>query len=312
FLFKLDGGVPKPLPQDVAGYFDYAPRDLASAIRQEIALALQQFGIKVEASHHECAVGQHEIDFEYADALRTADNAVTFKHTVKSVAYQHDMYATFMPKPIFGIAGSGMHVHQSLFDKKGSNAFFDSKDKYHLSDVARHFVAGQLEHIKGISAVLSPTVNSYKRLVHGYEAPVYICWAQRNRSALIRIPRYTPGKEKAVRAELRCPDPSANPYTAFALMLAAGLDGIKNKTEPPAPVEEDVYKFDDSRLKELGMATLPVDLGHAIELFKDSRLAKDTLGPHAFDYYLAGKKAEWREYRMHVSDWEVNRYLKLL
>ncbi|MFC1454879.1 glutamine synthetase family protein [Candidatus Undinarchaeota archaeon] len=312
FLFKTEDGIPKPLPNDVAGYFDYAPMDIASDVRNDISLALQEMGMKVEASHHECAAGQHEIDFEYDNALRTADNVTTFKHAVKSIAQAHGLHATFMPKPIFGVAGSGMHVHQSLFDTKGNTAFFDPNDKFHLSEVAKHFIAGQLKHIREISAIVNPTINSYKRLVHGYEAPVYVCWAQKNRSALIRIPRYTEGKEKAVRAELRCPDPSANPYTAFALMLAAGLDGIKNKIEPPAPVEEDVYKYDDQKLKELKMSTLPIDLGHALELFKASHLCKETLGEHAFEYFITGKKAEWRDYRIRVTDWEIERYLKVL
>src|SRR3989338_3304460 len=260
FIFKPkeETGEIKPVTHDVAGYFDFSPRDLASEVRKDIIFALEAMGLEVEMSHHEVAPGQHEIDFKYGPALLQADRAITFKHVVKSIAYKHDLYASFMPKPIFGQNGSGMHVHQSLLDiKTGKNAFFDAGDNYKLSAVAKSFIAGQLQHVKGMSAVTAPTVNSYKRLVPGYEAPVYICWAQINRSALIRIPRYSPGREKATRAELRCPDPSCNPYLAFAVMLKAGLDGIKNKMEPPKPVEEDVYEFDECKLETHGIDTLP-------------------------------------------------------
>ncbi|MBU4483948.1 glutamine synthetase family protein, partial [bacterium] len=245
FLFKpTDTGKIVADPHDVAGYFDCAPRDLANEVKRDIVFALEEMGLEVEMSHHEVAPGQHEIDFKYNKAVKTADEAATFKTVVKSIASQHELYATFMPKPIFGVNGNGMHVHQSLFDMKtNQNVFYDANGEYHLSDLARHFIAGQLHYARGISAILAPTVNSYKRLVPGYEAPVYICWAQINRSSLIRIPRYSKGREQSTRAELRCPDPSCNPYLAFAAMLKAGLEGIKNKMQPPKPVEEDVYSL---------------------------------------------------------------------
>ncbi|MEA3255568.1 MAG: glutamine synthetase family protein [Candidatus Altiarchaeota archaeon] len=309
FLFKMDNSKVMPVPHDVAGYFDFSPRDLASDVRRDIILALEDLGMHVEISHHEVAPGQHEIDFRYGEALRTADNAVTFKYTVKAIANIHDLYATFMPKPIFGQNGSGMHVHQSLFNKEGVNVFFDSGDKYNLSETAYGFIAGQLEHVRAMSAVLSPTVNSYKRLVPGYEAPVYVCWGQRNRSALIRVPRYSLGRENSTRAELRCPDPSCNPYLAFAVMLRAGLEGIKKKMIPPKPVEEDVYGFDDAKLASWGIDTLPASLDEAIQEFGRDKLMKDTLGRHTYERYLEAKKAEWDEYRIQVTDWEIDRYL---
>jgi glutamine synthetase len=253
FLFRKENGKLLPLPHDTAGYFDQTT-DLAMEIRQEMTSMLRGFGIDVEALHHEVAVGQHEIDFRYADALTIADQATTFKYTLKYVAAHHNLHATFMPKPIAGINGSGMHVHQSLFtpDRK-TNLFFDKKDSYHLSKIAKSFIMGQLTHIKAMNAILNPIVNSYKRLVVGYEAPVYIAWGQTNRSALMRIPRYTVGREKAVRAELRCPDPAANPYLAFAVMLAAGLDGIEKKMTPPPPVEENIYELSDDEAAKRGI-----------------------------------------------------------
>lgn len=313
FLFKANNE-PKitPVPHDVAGYFDFSPRDLASDVRRNIVLALEKFGMTVEMSHHEVAPGQHEIDFRYDEALKTADNTVTFKYTVKAIANSHDLYATFMPKPIFGVYGSGMHIHQSLFDKKGNNLFFDSEDKYKLSKTAYSFIAGQLEHVRGMSMILSPIVNSYKRLVLGYEAPVYICWGQHNRSALIRVPHYSVGREQSTRAELRCPDPSCNPYLAFAVMLRAGLDGIKRKLKPPEPVEEDVYGFDDSKLAKLNIDTLPASLGEAIEEFKKDKLMEETLGKHTYERYLEAKKAEWAEYIIQVTQWELDRYFEVL
>ncbi|HZV12661.1 MAG TPA: glutamine synthetase family protein, partial [Candidatus Kapabacteria bacterium] len=243
FLFKKENGHLMPLPHDTAGYFDMTT-DLAHEIRQNMTHAMQEFGIHVEALHHEVAVGQHEIDFRYGDAVTCADNAVTMKYVLKAIANQHGLHATFMPKPIAGINGSGMHVHQSLFTPDGKkNLFFDPKDNYHISQLAKHYIAGQMKHIQAMNAIMNPTINSYKRLVVGYEAPVYVAWGQRNRSALVRIPRYTPGRDKAVRAELRCPDPSANPYLAFAVMLAAGLDGIDKKMKVPNPVEENIFEF---------------------------------------------------------------------
>lgn len=312
FLFKKINGEIKPVPHDIGGYFDYSARDLATEVRRDIIFGLEAFGMTVEMSHHEVAPGQHEIDTRYSDALKSADNAVTLKQTVKAIAQAHELYASFMPKPIFGISGSGMHVHQSLFTKKGENAFFDAKDRYKLSKLAYGFMAGQLEHAREIAGIVAPTVNSYKRLVPGYEAPVYICWGAVNRSALIRVPRHSPGREKATRLELRCPDPSCNPYLAFAVMLHAGLDGIKRKLTPPDPVEEDVYEFDDSRLDELYIKTLPKDLGEAIEEMRKSKLLKDALGKHTYDAYLRAKKLEWDEYRIQVTEWEVKRYLERL
>ncbi len=233
------------------------------------------------------------------------------KQALKTVANEKGLHATFMPKPFLGINGSGMHTHQSLFDKSGRNLFHDKKDKYSLSPLAYYFLGGQLAHAREISAVLCPTVNSYKRLVRGYEAPVYICWGQRNRSALIRVPKFSKGREKSTRLELRCPDPSCNPYLAFALMLAAGLDGIERRTQPPPSVEEDVYGFDDGRLAKFYINTLPADLGEAIAEFKESGLVKKTLGNHTFARYLEVKTTEWREFQRSVTDWEVNRYREL-
>lgn len=313
FLFQKMNGEPKPMPQDNAGYFDFAPRDLAGDVRKDIIFGLQNFGMNVEASHHEVAEGQHEIDFRYGDALISADRVITFKFVAKSIAQMHELYASFMPKPIFGASGSGMHVHQSLFDiKKGKNAFYDADDKYKLSQLAKHFIAGQLKHAAALTAIVAPTVNSYKRLVSGYEAPVYICWGQINRSALIRIPRYSPGREEATRAELRCPDPSCNPYLAFAAMLKAGLDGIKNKTALPEPVEENVYHFDDSKLKELNISMLPGSLSEAIAELEKDRVILESLGKHSGKEYLLAKKAEWDSYRMSVSEWELKRYLNTI
>jgi len=313
FLFKPNEEPRvKPVPHDVGGYFDYSPLDLASDVRRDATFMLQGMGLNVEKIHHEVAPGQHEIDFEFSDALTTADNTTTYKNAIKAVAVAHGLFATFMPKPLIGENGSGMHTHQSLFDARtGRNAFFDSKDKYNLSKIAYYFIGGQLKRAREMSAVLAPTVNSYKRLVPGYEAPVYICWGRRNRSALIRIPEYFPGKEKAIRAELRCPDPSCNPYLAFAVMLKAGLEGIKHKIEPPDPVEEDVYEFDDKKLAKFYIETLPGSLGEAIQEYKKSRLMKETLGNFAFEKYYVAKKAEWDEYRLQVSTWELDRYLQL-
>ncbi|MFH1432618.1 MAG: type I glutamate--ammonia ligase [archaeon] len=312
FLFKRnENGELLTLPHDIARYFDYAPRDLASDVRRDIALALESFGIVVEMSHHEVAQGQHEIDFKYSDALTTADNAITFKYVVKSIAHVYGLHASFMPKPIFGENGSGMHVHQSMFGvKSGKNEFFDDNDKYKLSAVAKHFIAGQLDHVTGMSAILSPTVNSYKRLVPGYEAPVYICWGQTNRSALIRIPRYSKGREQSTRAELRCPDPSCNPYMAFAVMLKAGLDGIKRKLELGNPVEENVYKFDDETRVSKNIKTLPPTLFAAISEMQKDEVVAEALGKHLYPIYVRSKLAEWDEYRLQVTKWEIDKYFE--
>lgn len=310
FLFKPKEDEIIPITHDKAGYFDFSPRDLAMKVRSDIIKALESMGLEVEMSHHEVAPGQHEIDFKYGNALKTADNAITFKHVVKSIAQKHGLHATFMPKPLFGVNGSGMHVHQSLFDKESKNAFFNAEDKYKLSIIAKSFVAGQLAHIKAMSAIVSPKVNSYKRLVPGYEAPVYICWAQINRSALIRIPRYSPGREKATRAEIRCPDPSCNPYLAFAVMLKAGLDGIKNKLIAPEPVEEDVYEFDEAKLEKHKIDRLPASLGEAMTELKKDKVIQEALGNHTYPIYLAAKKAEYDEYRLQVTPWEIEKYFE--
>jgi glutamine synthetase len=296
---------------DTASYFDFSPRDLASDIRAVMASTLEKLGINVEMTHHECAPSQHEIDIEYSDALKIADNVMILKQAIKTVANSRDLYATFMPKPVVGINGSGMHTHQSLFSKKGKNLFYDGKDKYKLSRLAYYFMGGQLKYIREMAAVLCPTVNSYKRLVRGYEAPVYICWAQRNRSALIRVPRYSEGRERSTRLELRCSDPSCNPYLAFAVMLAAGLKGIEEEVEPPNPVEEDVYGFDDRKLARFYIKTLPADLGEAIEEFRKSKLMKETLGDHAFNKYMEIRTTEWNEFQRSVTDWELNKYRDL-
>jgi glutamine synthetase len=313
FLFnQIGSGVTKAVPYDVVGYFDFSPRDKAQVVRSDIVKALEAMGMAVEASHHEVASGQHEIDFEYADALTAADNAVSFKYTVKAIAATYDLLATFMPKPVFGASGSGMHVHQSLTDLGGQNLFYDPEGQYHLSELAHQFIAGQLKHAKALAAVVAPTVNSYKRLVPGYEAPVYICWAQINRSAMIRIPRYSPGREDSTRAELRCPDPSCNPYLAFAAMLAAGLDGIRNRLVPPAPVSDDVYEYSPVELVERRIETLPGTLGDALEALEADDVIRDALGEHVYQVFDRAKSAEWDEYRIQVTDWERERYLESL
>ncbi len=313
FLFKKDGEFPtRPVPHDVGGYFDFSPRDEAQQVRSDIVLALNELGIEVEASHHEVAAAQHEIDFLYADALTSADNAVTFKYTVKAIAATHGLYATFMPKPIFGVNGSGMHTHQSIFDQHGENLFFDPEDEYKLSKLAYSFIAGQLDHARALAAIVAPTVNSYKRLVPGYEAPAYICWAQINRSALIRIPRYSPGRASSTRAELRCPDPSCNPYLAFAVMLAAGLDGIDRGLAAPPPVNEDVYDFDEEDLRERSIGVLPGTLGDALKALDNDPVVRDALGDHVYQAFVRAKRAEWDDYRIRVTEWELNRYLETL
>ncbi|MGR3319116.1 MAG: type I glutamate--ammonia ligase [Candidatus Anammoxibacter sp.] len=311
FLFKpREDHHIEPSPHDIGSYFDFS-RDLASNVRRDIIIALEKMGLEIEMSHHEVAAGQHEIDFKYGPALRTADNAVTFKQAVKSIAHQHGIYATFMPKPIFGTNGSGMHCHQSLCDiKTGDNLFYDSTDEYKLSKLARQFVAGQLLHIKSMISILAPNVNSYKRLVPGFEAPVYICWGQKNRSALIRIPRYSPGREQATRAELRCPDPSNNPYMAFAVMIAAGLDGIKNDVQIPDPVDGNVYEFDSKQLANENIEALPGSLEEAVKELKKSDLMKKALGPHTYDIFIKAKELEWNEYKTQVTSWEHKKYFE--
>jgi glutamine synthetase len=311
-LVPGENGQERPLPHDRGSYFDLST-DLAISVRQEMVNALQAMGINVEASHHEVAIGQHEIDFRYGRALATADNAVTFKYTLKAIAQLHGLHATFMPKPIYGVNGSGMHVHQSLFSKDtGENAFVDLNDDYGLSKMARHFIAGQLTHARGMSAILASTVNSYKRLVPGYEAPVYISWARTNRSALIRVPMITPAKPKSARIELRFPDPSANPYLAFAVMLKAGLDGIKRELPLSPPIEENLYHFNEERRREAGVDTLPDSLLQAVEELERDTVIQEGLGEHVFERFVEAKREEWSDYRSQVTQWELERYLPIL
>jgi glutamine synthetase len=289
---------------DEGGYFDY-PMDAAEDLRRETILSLEQMGIHVEYSHHEVAPSQHEIDLRYESALEMADIVMTYRIVVKEIARKYGYYATFMPKPIFGQNGSGMHVHQSLFKGK-SNAFFDAKDKYYLSDTARKYTAGLLKHVREFTLVLNQWVNSYKRLVPGYEAPVYICWAQRNRSALVRVPLYKPGKETATRLEIRSPDPSCNPYLAFACMLNAGLTGIDKKYKLPKPTEMDVYHITEEQRVDLGIGQLPGSLIEAIEVAENSAILKDTLGEHVFSELLMSKKTEWDNYRSKVFPYTIS------
>jgi len=307
FYFKSDKC---PDILDEGGYFDY-PLDAAEDLRRETILALEEMGIRVEYSHHEVAPSQHEIDLRYADALEMADMVMTYRVTVKEIARKYGVYATFMPKPLFGQNGSGMHTHQSLF-RGDKNAFFDPKDKYHLSDIAKSYTAGLLKHIKEITLVLNQWVNSYKRLVPGYEAPVYICWARRNRSALIRVPMYKPGKEKATRIELRSPDPACNPYLAFACMLHAGLKGIENRYPLPEPTEVDVYHLSPEERQKLGIEELPGSLIEAIEIAERSNLLREALGDHVFNELIISKKIEWDDYRIRIHPYELDRYLPIL
>jgi glutamine synthetase len=299
------------VPLDQGGYFDMTPRDAAIEMRKETVLTLEEMGIGVEYSHHEVAVSQHEIDMRYTDALTMADNVMTYRLVVKEVALKHGVYATFMPKPVFGINGSGMHVHQSLF-KGERNAFFDKNDSYHLSKVARSYIAGLLAHAPEITAVTSQWVNSYKRLVPGYEAPVYLSWARRNRSDLIRVPEYRPGREKATRIEYRSPDPACNPYLAFSVMLAAGLDGIEKGLEPPPPVEENVYEMTPEERQERGITTLPASLLEAIQQAENSEVVRKALGEHVFEAFIQNKKIEWDQYRTQVTEYELKKYLPIL
>jgi glutamine synthetase len=309
FLLKpnANGKLDPPDPQDSAGYFDQPVDMVATSLWRQITEALTAFNIETEAMHHEVAKGQHEIDFRYADALKTADNAVTFRVLVKILADQKGLYATFMPKPARGLSGSGMHVHQSLkYKANGTNAFSDPGDSHGLSKIAKHFIAGQLAHARGMSAILAPLVNSYKRLVLGYEAPVYISWGRINRSALIRIPRaHTP---ESARIELRCPDPSCNPYLAFAVMLACGLDGIKRELEVPEATEENVYLLSDLYSKSKG-SILPESLDEALDEMEKDTVIKEALGAHLFERFINAKRLEWEDYRLEVSAWELKKYL---
>ncbi|MBW2592765.1 MAG: glutamine synthetase [Deltaproteobacteria bacterium] len=293
---------------DKGGYFDSRPLDAGSTLRRETIFGLQSMGIDVEYSHHEVAPSQHEIDLRYDEGLRMADKTMTYRLVVKEIARQHNVYATFMPKPMFGENGSGMHVHQSLFQGK-KNAFYDGNDKYHLSKMAKHYIAGLLRHAPEITAVTNQWVNSYKRLVPGYEAPVYVSWARRNRSAMVRVPMYKPGKEVATRLEFRSADPACNPYLAFAVMLGAGLEGIKNKYELPEPVEEDIYEMNPAERKARGITDLPENLYAAIKETEKSELVRNVLGEHVFNKFIENKKIEWDQYRIHVSRYELEKYL---
>lgn len=309
FLFKKNGEYSTLTPNDHAGYFDLSHRDLAEGVRADISIALEEVGVEMYTTHHEVAAGQHEINFHYADAITTADRVISLKYITKVIATKHDLHASFMPKPIYGSAGSGMHTHQSLFNKDGENVFYDPSDKDKLSDLSKNFIAGLLKYIKEMSAILNPTVNSYKRLIPGYEAPTYISWANQNRSALIRIPSK---KENGTRCELRNPDLSGNPYLQFAVMLAAGLKGIEDKLEPPEPVEKNIYSLSEQERNKYDIKHLPESLGHAISFMQDSKLLQEILGEHIFNNFLHVKSKEWDMYRKQVTKWEIDNYLPVL
>jgi len=309
FLFKKNGENTTLTPNDSAGYFDLSHRDIAEGVRADISLALDYFGIQTYTSHHEVSNGQHEINFRYADALTTADRVTTLKYVTKVIATFHNLHATFMPKPIQGLSGSGMHTHMSLFTHDNKNIFYDPNQEYSLSETARHFIAGLLDHIQEITAILNPTVNSYKRLVPGYEAPTYISWANSNRSALIRIPAE---KKNGTRCELRSPDLSGNPYLQFASMLAAGLDGMQRQLELKPSVEENIYTLNEQQKKHYGIEPLPESLGHALNIMEDSVFVKKLLGPHIFDNFLHVKRKQWDAYRQQITPWEINKYLHLI
>ena len=308
FYFRNVGGTEI---LDRGGYFDLTPMDIGQDLRRKTVLMLEKMGIEVEYWHHEVASSQHEIDLRYNDALTMADNVMTYRMTVKEVAMDNNFYATFMPKPVYGINGSGMHTHMSLFKGK-KNAFFDPKDKMHLSKMAKYFIAGLLIHAREICSVCCQWVNSYKRLVPGYEAPVYVSWAQRNRSALVRVPVYKPGKEKATRIELRNPDPACNPYLAFSVMLAAGLEGIKKKYPLPPEMTSNIYEMTENERKKAGIESLPDDLFEAIKITEKSALVRKALGDKVFEYFIRNKKDEWDEYRRQVTKYELGKYLAIL
>lgn len=310
FLFKNGESTGQQIHDD-AGYFDMGNRDLGAEVRRKVVTDLQSMGLSIEMSHHEVAPGQHEIDFKYGEALAVADWVLTYKTAVKTNAKLAGLYASFMPKPVFGVNGSGMHVHQSMW-KDGENAFFDSKDKYSLSSLAKHFIAGQLKHARALSAIVAPTVNSYKRLTPGHEAPVYVCWGEINRSALLRIPRHAPGNKNAVRCEFRAPDPSANPYLTLASLLAAGLDGIKNKYEPPEPIEENVYHLDKADLEKRRIPTLPATLIDAVHELERDYVLREAIGQHVFEKLTEAQTEDWNEYSLQVTEWEKKRYFDRL
>ncbi|MEG6616622.1 type I glutamate--ammonia ligase [Peptococcaceae bacterium 1198_IL3148] len=306
FLFHVDAeGRPTTVTHDRAGYFDLTPIDLGEDARRDMVLALEELGFEIEASHHEVAPGQHEIDFKYSDALDVADKIATFKFVVRTIAQRHGLHATFMPKPIFGVAGSGMHMNQSLMRGK-ENAFYDPTAPRQLSDVAMYYVGGLMKHAKAITAITNPQVNSYKRLVTGYEAPVYIAWSAQNRSPLVRIPAK---RGMSTRVELRSPDPSCNPYLALAVCLQAGLDGIKNKINPPEPCDRNIYEMTETERQEYGIGYLPQDLNQAIEELCNDEVIKNALGPHVFNRFVEAKRIEWDRYRMQVHPWEIEEYL---
>lgn len=309
FLFNKDEqGNPTTETHDVAGYFSVDPDDNGIECRREIIETLEKMGYEIEASHHEVAEGQHEVNFKYADALTAADNTVTFKYVVKTIAKSYGLHATFMPKPVFGINGSGMHTNQSLFNLDGSNAFYDKKDELQLSEVAYQYIAGIMKNARGFAAVTNPLVNSYKRLVPGYEAPVYVAWSASNRSALVRIPA---SRGLGTRVEVRCPDPTCNPYLAFAMMLNSGLDGVKNKMTPPKSTDVNIYDMTPAQKKRAKIANMPASLQEALVELKKNKIAKETLGEHIFEKYVAGKEAEWDSYRVSVTDWELDEYLRI-
>ncbi len=308
FMFKTDDeGRPTTTPSDAGGYFDADPKEVGSPVRRQMNQALDMMGFEIEASHHEVAEGQHEIDFKYADPLTTADRVATFRTVVKVIAQNHGYHATFMPKPIAGINGSGMHVHVSLFDEAtGKTAMAAEDDEFGLSKTAYQFMGGVLDHAPAITALANPTVNSYKRLVPGYEAPVYIAWSTQNRSSLVRIPR---ARGKGTRFELRSPDPSCNPYLAFAAIIAAGLDGLENATYPGEPVRENIYEFTEEKRKQAGIPSLPGSLGKAVQALDEDEVIRDAIGEHTHEKFVTAKKAEWNEYKAQVSPWEINKYL---
>ncbi len=309
FLFEKDEkGRATTITNDVAGYFSIDPEDSGNDCRREIIEILEKMGFEIEASHHEVAEGQHEINFKYADAITAADNTVTFKWVVKTIAARYGFHATFMPKPIFGVAGSGMHTNQSLFTLDGKNAFFDESDALQLSKIAYSYIAGVLKNAAAFTAVANPLVNSYKRLVSGYEAPVYCAWSASNRSALVRIPA---SRGLSTRAEVRSPDPSCNPYLALAMMLNAGLDGVKNNLVPPPEVKKDIFSMNVGELRDAGIAVLPTSLNEAIQALKENPISRSTLGEHIFEKYVAAKQAEWERYYINVTEWELNEYLSL-
>ncbi|WP_286908741.1 type I glutamate--ammonia ligase [Clostridium sp. UBA1652] len=307
FLFNTDEkGEPTTVTHDEAGYFDLGPVDLGENARRDMSLALEEMGFEIEASHHEVAAGQHEIDFKYADALTTADNIMTFKLVVKTIAQRHGVHATFMPKPVYGINGSGMHVNMSL-SKDGKNAFVDENGELGLSKTAYSFIAGLVDNIKGIAAITNPLVNSYKRLVPGYEAPVYIAWSGSNRTCLVRVPA---SRGAGTRVELRCPDPSSNPYLVLATLLAAGLEGIKKDLTPPPSAEKNIFKMNEDEREAEGIDSLPGSLEEAIRYMKESELVRKTLGEHAFNTYLKAKSSEYKDYAISVHQWEIDNYIK--